>query len=138
MQTVIEDPPSSRQPPERASGTVWSETLARLSTPPVVVNRAHFAPGARTCWHTHQLGQVLIIETGVALVQEYGGPVLVLRAGQSVVCDPGVRHWHGATPETAMTQLAVTPADDAGAVADWGETVVDEEYLAAARARTAG
>ncbi|MDQ2813333.1 MAG: hypothetical protein M3Z75_16045 [Actinomycetota bacterium] len=71
---------------------------------------------------------MLYVENGVARVQERGGPVLTLRAGQTVVCAPGVEHWHGAWPESTMTQLAVTPAGEDGQYAQWGEQVTDGEY----------
>ncbi len=128
MQTVHEYPESARQSEDVTVGTVWTETLARTTTPPMLVNRAHFSPGARTCWHEHAREQVLIVENGVGLVQEQGGPIEIVRAGQTIVCGPGVRHWHGAAPTRTMTQFAVTVADGAGAYAIWGEQVTDEEY----------
>lgn len=133
VQSVHGDPAASRQPAEVTTGVVWSETLAQTTAPDLVVNRTHFTPGARTCWHRHPRGQVLVVESGVALVQERGGPVLRLRAGQSVTCDPGVEHWHGASSEHTFVQLAVTPADDDGAYAVWGEQVSQEQYAAAER-----
>ena len=116
-QHVHSDPAASRQPAEVTTGVVWSETLAQTTAPALMVNRTHFTPGARTCWHRHPRGQVLVVESGVALVQEEGGPVLRLRAGQSVECGPGVEHWHGAGPDHTFTQLAVTPRDEQGAYA---------------------
>lgn len=98
MQTVHEYPESTRQSEDVTVGTVWTETLAETTTPPMLINRAHFSPGARTCWHEHAQGQILIVENGVALVQEQGGPMESVRAGQTIVCEPGVRHWHGAHP----------------------------------------
>lgn len=128
MQKVYEYPESTRQPEDVTVGTVWTETLAQTTTPPMMVNRAHFAPGARACWHEHARVQTLIIENGVALVQEEGGSIEIVRAGQTVVCEPGVRHWHGAAPTHTMTQFAVTFAEDEGDYAIWGEQVTDEEY----------
>ena len=128
MQKVHEYPESTRQSEDVITGTVWTETLAQTKTPPMLINRAHFSPGARTCWHKHVHEQVLVIENGVALVQEHDGPIEIVWAGQTVVCEPGVRHWHGAAPNHTMTQLAVTPADSAGVYAAWGEQVTDDEY----------
>lgn len=128
MQKVHEYPESTRQSEDVTTGTVWTETLAQTKTPPMLINRAHFSPGARTCWHEHAYGQVLVIENGVALVQEQEGPIEVVWAGQTVICEPGVRHWHGAAPNHTMTQLAVTSADSAGAYATWSEQVTDDEY----------
>lgn len=122
-------PTAVRQPADRATGAVWSETLAEYGNPIIAINRSHFAPGARTCWHLHRFGQVLIIETGVAVIQEEGGPRQQLGPGSTIVCEPGTRHWHGASPGTTMTQLAVTPADEEGEYAVWERQVTDEEYL---------
>lgn len=74
MQTLRDYPAATRQPAEVTTGTVWTEALAQTGSPAVLVNRAHFSPGARTCWHRHERGQTLIIESGLALVQEEGGP----------------------------------------------------------------
>lgn len=123
-------PTAKQQPDDRTTGVVWSETLAEYGDPVTVVNRSHFAPGARTCWHRHPFGQVLLVESGTAVVQEEGAAPLVLGAGSTVICGPGVRHWHGAAPGTTMTQLAITPADEQGSSAAWERHVTDEEYLA--------
>lgn len=136
MQSYEEYPESTRQPQDVTSGVVWSEVLSETSAPPVIVNRAHFAPGARTCWHSHPSGQVLIVETGVALVQQEGGPVRRIGQGGRVVCEPGVRHWHGAAPFSAMTQFAITGSDSSGSYAVWGDHVTDDEYGAAAASST--
>ncbi len=86
-----------------------------------------FAPGARTNWHTHPLGQTLIVTQGHAWVQQEGGPVLVLGPGDTVSIPPGVRHWHGAPPDEAMTHIAVTEAHDSKTV-DWLDPVTDAQY----------
>jgi len=86
-------------------------------------------PGARTAWHTHPLGQTLIVTAGVGWTQCEGGLIEVIRAGDLIWCPPGHRHWHGATPTTAMTHVAIQEALD-GKVVDWMELVSDEEYLA--------
>lgn len=86
-----------------------------------------FEPGARTAWHTHPLGQTLIVTAGVGLVQQWGGPVQEIRPGDVVWIPPGVKHWHGATRTTGMTHIAVSEALDGKSV-DWMEPVSDEQY----------
>lgn len=130
MDVRTDYPTAVRQPEDRTRGAVWSETIAEYGDPVTSILRAHFAPGARTCWHVHPRGQVLIVESGTAVVQEEGGAARELGPGSRVVCAPGTRHWHGAAPGTTMTQLAVTPADEHGEYAEWGRQVTDEEYLA--------
>lgn len=86
-----------------------------------------FEPGARTAWHTHPLGQTLIVTTGVGLVQQWGKPVQQIRPGDVVWIPPGAKHWHGATAETAMSHIAIAEAQD-GKVVDWLEQVSDAQY----------
>ncbi|MFV0602002.1 MAG: cupin domain-containing protein [Brachymonas sp.] len=86
-----------------------------------------FSPGARTTWHTHPLGQTLIVTAGVGRVQREGGPVLEIRPGDVVRIPPNTRHWHGATPDSAMTHIALTEALNGRAV-DWMEPVSDAQY----------
>ncbi|HEL3862799.1 cupin domain-containing protein [Ralstonia pseudosolanacearum] len=88
-----------------------------------------FEPGARSAWHTHPAGQRLVVTSGVGLTQEWGKPVQVIRPGDVVWCPPGVKHWHGAGPNTAMTHLAVTGTVD-GENVTWMEKVTDEQYNA--------
>ncbi|KRG40095.1 hypothetical protein ARC20_13365 [Stenotrophomonas panacihumi] len=92
-----------------------------------------FEPGARTAWHTHPLGQTLIVTAGKGWTQCEGEEVVELRPGDIVWCPPGHRHWHGATSETAMTHIAIAEALD-GKVVDWQEHVSDAQYLAGPRA----
>jgi len=82
---------------------------------------------ARTAWHTHPAGQHLIITSGVGWTQEWGGPIVEIRAGDVVWCPPGVKHWHGATPTTAVTHIALT-GTVGGKNVDWLERVSDEQY----------
>lgn len=89
-----------------------------------------FQPGARTLWHTHPRGQTLVITAGVGRVQHWGGPAEEIRAGDVVWIPPGVKHWHGAAPGSAMTHIAITEHLD-GKVVDWMEKVSDEQYSAA-------
>lgn len=88
-----------------------------------------FEPGARSAWHTHPAGQRLVVVSGVGLTQEWGKPVQVIRPGDVVWCPPGVKHWHGASPTTAMTHLAVTGTAN-GKNVTWMEKVSDEQYHA--------
>lgn len=88
-----------------------------------------FEPGARSAWHTHPAGQRLVVVSGMGLTQEWGKPVQEIRPGDVVVCPPGVKHWHGAAPTTAMTHLAVTGAVDGKSV-EWMEKVTDGPYNA--------
>lgn len=87
-----------------------------------------FEPGARSAWHTHPLGQTLIVTAGKGWTQCEGGPIVEINAGDIVSCPANHRHWHGATPTTSMTHIAVQEALD-GKVVDWMEKVTDEEYL---------
>ncbi|EJW11928.1 Transcriptional regulator [Rhodovulum sp. PH10] len=96
---------------------------------PARVGGAHvtFEPGARTAWHTHPLGQTLIVTSGLGWVQTEGGPVEEVRPGDVVWFPPGEKHWHGATPGTAMTHIAIQESANDKAV-DWLEHVSDEQY----------
>ena len=98
---------------------------------PARVGMAHvtFEPGARTAWHTHPLGQTLIVTAGCGWVQREGGPVEEIRPGDVVWFPPGEKHWHGASPATAMTHIAVQESLD-GKVVEWMEHVTDEQYQA--------
>ncbi|MFP3554885.1 cupin domain-containing protein [Paraburkholderia sp. SIMBA_049] len=86
-----------------------------------------FEPGARSAWHTHPTGQYLVVTSGVGLTQEWGKPIQTIRPGDVVWCPPGVKHWHGATPATAMTHLAIT-GTAYGKNVNWMEKVSDEQY----------
>jgi quercetin dioxygenase-like cupin family protein len=88
-----------------------------------------FEPGARSAWHTHPLGQTLIVTAGKGWTQCEGGPIVEINAGDILWCPPGHKHWHGATPTTAMTHIAIQEALD-GKVVDWMEQVTDAEYNA--------
>ena len=86
-----------------------------------------FEPGARTAWHTHPLGQTLIVTAGAGLIQQWGGPIQEMKQGDVVWIPPGVKHWHGATATTGMTHIAIAERLD-GKTADWMEKVSDEQY----------
>ena len=96
-----------------------------------------FSPGARSAWHRHPLGQTLIVTAGIGWTQCEGEPIVEIRAGDVIWCPPGHKHWHGATPTSAMTHLALQEALD-GKVVAWMEKVTDEEYLAGPDAGRAG
>ena len=86
-----------------------------------------FEPGARTAWHTHPLGQTLIVTAGVGLVRHWNGPIQVIRPGDTVWIPPGVKHWHGASARMGMTHIAIAESLD-GKVVDWLEKVSDDQY----------
>jgi quercetin dioxygenase-like cupin family protein len=125
--------PSGKGPDAYFSGSVRIDPLFE-APPPARARGASvtFEPGARTAWHTHPLGQVLIVTSGLGRVQRWGGPVEALRPGDVVWIPPGEKHWHGAAPETAMTHIAIQEALDGKAV-EWMEKVTEEQYQAAAK-----
>lgn len=101
-------------------------------TPPSRLQAAsvHFAPGARTAWHSHPTGQTIYVLEGIGRCQRAGGPVEEIRPGDRVFFEPGEEHWHGAAPDRLMTHLAMLEVDEQGNSANWGEHVSDEEYTA--------
>jgi quercetin dioxygenase-like cupin family protein len=120
--------PSAVGPPEWFTGTVRIDALFQAPDPALVQGASvTFEPGARTAWHTHPLGQTLIVTAGCGWVQREGGAVEEIRPGDVVWISPGERHWHGATPTTAMTHIAIQERKD-GRVVDWMEQVSDEQY----------
>jgi quercetin dioxygenase-like cupin family protein len=122
--------PSARGPAEWFTGTVRIDPLFGANAPARAAgNAVTFEPGARTAWHTHPLGQILIVTFGGGLAQREGGPIEEIRPGDVVRFAPGEKHWHGASPTTAMTHIAIQEALDGKAV-DWMEKVSDEQYQA--------
>ena len=123
--------PSRRAPDKWFTGTVWQDPIIEADAPAriraLVVS---FEPGARTAWHTHPLGQTLYVVSGFGKVQSWGGPVLDIRAGDTVWFAPGEKHWHGAGPANSMTHIAMQEALD-GVAVEWMEHVSDEQYSAA-------
>lgn len=120
--------PSTKGPGEWFTGTVRIDPLFQPSAPARAAGSSvTFEPGARTAWHTHPLGQVLIVTAGFGLVQRDGAPVEEIRPGDVVWIEPDERHWHGASPTTAMTHIAVQEALDGRAV-EWMEKVSYEQY----------
>jgi len=116
-------------PGEWFTGTVRIDPLFLTAEDPSRATGASvtFEPGARTAWHSHPLGQTLIVTAGCGLVQREGGPVEEIRPGDVVRIAPGEKHWHGATSTTAMTHIAIQEQLD-GKAADWMEKVADEQY----------
>jgi quercetin dioxygenase-like cupin family protein len=120
---------SGKGPSDWFTGTVRIDPLFQPEDPARVGGAAvTFEPGARTAWHTHPLGQTLIVTAGFGRVQREGGPIEEIRPGDVVWFPPGERHWHGASPETAMTHIALQEKLD-GKVVDWMEHVTDAQYL---------
>ena len=121
---IINAYPNTVAGEEHFAGEVWIDHLARPGElTSLSVQRVYFTPGARTPWHAHPRGQIIHVIAGVGRVQERGGAVRVIRAGDTVVAPAGEWHWHGATPDTAMTMIAVQGADETGAVVQWGDPV---------------
>jgi quercetin dioxygenase-like cupin family protein len=120
--------PSGKGPAEYFTGTVRFDPLFQPTEPArTVAASVTFEPGARTAWHTHPLGQTLIVTTGCGRAQRWGGPIEEIRPGDVVSFPPGEKHWHGAAPTTAMTHIAIQEQLD-GKTADWLEKVSDEQY----------
>ena len=122
--------PSSKGPNEYFTGNVRVDPLFEAPAP----SRARgasvtFEPGARSAWHTHPLGQTLIVTAGCGWVQSEGSPKIEIRPGDVVWCPPNERHWHGATPTTGMTHIAIQEALN-GRVVEWMEKVTDGQYKA--------
>jgi quercetin dioxygenase-like cupin family protein len=128
--------PSGKGPADWFTGTVRIDPLFTAPAPARVCGAAvTFEPGARTAWHTHPLGQTLIITSGAGWVQRESGPVEEIRPGDVVWFPPGERHWHGATATTAMTHIAIQESLDGTAV-EWMEHVSDEQYGIGASSRS--
>jgi quercetin dioxygenase-like cupin family protein len=124
--------PCRKGPVEFFTGAVRIDPLFEARSP----SRASggsvtFEPGARSAWHTHPLGQVLIVTAGMGFTQCWGEPPVLIRPGDVISCPPDKKHWHGASPTAAMTHIAIQEALD-GTVVHWMEKVSDEDYKAAA------
>ncbi len=120
--------PSAKGPAEWYTGTVRVDPLhtAHATARGIILN-VTFEPGARTLWHTHPLGQTLIVTSGCGRAQRWGGPIEELRPGDVVWIPPGEKHWHGAAPATAMSHIAIYESLD-GKSAEWLEMVSEEQY----------
>jgi quercetin dioxygenase-like cupin family protein len=121
--------PSGRGSLEYFTGTVRIDPLFQARDPARAVGASvTFEPGARTAWHTHPLGQTLIVTAGCGRVQRWGGSMEEVRPGDVIWFPPGEKHWHGATATTAVTHIAIQEQLD-GKTVDWLEKVSDEQYL---------
>jgi quercetin dioxygenase-like cupin family protein len=122
--------PSAKGPSDYFTGAVRIDFMALANAPArVVAACVTFEPGARTAWHTHPLGQTLIVTAGCGLAQRLGGPIEQIRPGDVIWFPPGEKHWHGATSTTAMTHIAIQEQLD-GKTVDWMEKVSDEQFQA--------
>jgi quercetin dioxygenase-like cupin family protein len=121
-------PKGEKGPAENFTGNAWNTGLvANDTTYNTVVGNVYFEPGARSNWHSHPAGQILIITDGVGYHQIEGQPRQTIRKGDVVKCPPNVLHWHGASPDTGMQQLYILPKTEKGIVT-WLQKVTDEEY----------
>ncbi len=121
-------PKGSLGPAENFTGNAWNTPLvANDSTYNTVIGNVYFEPGARSSWHTHPAGQILIITGGVGYHQIKGQPRQTIKKGDVVKCPPNVMHWHGASPDTGMQQMYILPKTEKGIVT-WLQKVTDEEY----------
>lgn len=127
--------PSTKGPAEYFTGSVRVDYLFQPKEPARASSASvTFELGARTAWHTHPLGQTLIVTAGCGLVQRWGGPIEEILPGDVVSIPPGEKHWHGASATTAMTHIAIQEQLD-GKAADWNEQVSDKQYQAASAAK---
>ena len=123
------DTPSNTVNPAWCTGTVWTDALA-VGEPPhrLHVVLATFAPGARTGWHTHPFGQILVVVSGTGRVQLAGEPAQILNPVGNVTIAPGERQWHGAGPDQVFARSSMQGATPDGAMADWSGPVTEDEY----------
>lgn len=126
--------PTSKGPAEIFTGDVYVDPITAGEPPSKLsVAAVHFAPGARSAWHSHERGQTLYVTEGRGLVQSRGEQAVEIGPGDVVYTPDGEQHWHGATPEHFMTHLSITEG-----AAQWGPQVTDEEYAGSSRPRTTG
>jgi quercetin dioxygenase-like cupin family protein len=120
-------PKGGRAPESNFTGIVWLYPLASDSLAHWSIAKVTFEPGAYSKWHTHSGKQVLVIQEGTGYLKEKGKPIQVLKKGDVVTIQPGVRHWHGATPQNGLIQIVMNPETKNGVVT-WLERVTEEEY----------
>ncbi len=126
--TKVGSQPSGKGPADWFTGAARIDPLFQPNPPArAAAAMVTFEPGARTAWHSHPLGQTLIVTAGCGWVQREGGPVEEIHPGDVVWFPPGEKHWHGASPTTALTHIAIQEALD-GKVVDWMEKVTDDQY----------
>lgn len=132
MQITRNSIETAKGPGEWFTGEVYIDAVAVAHAPArVQANLVRFAPGARTAWHTHPLGQTIYVTEGIGLCQRRGAPIELIRPGDRVFFEPGEEHWHGAAANRFMTHLALNEVDEDHVAVQWGEQVSDEEYAAA-------
>lgn len=120
---------SGKAPADNFTGSVRTDPLFHVGNPVRFRGTSvTFEPGARTAWHTHPLGQTLIVTAGCGRVQSWGGPVQAIHPGDVVWFAPGEKHWHGAAATTAMTHISIAEPQADGKSADWMEHVTDAQY----------
>ena len=116
-------------PSDWFTGAVFIDPIAAAPAPArVQAAIVHFTPGARTAWHTHPLGQTILVTEGIGRCQREGGPIETIRPGDRVFFEPGENHWHGAAPSRLMAHIAIQEADESGSPVSWGAHVTDAEY----------
>jgi quercetin dioxygenase-like cupin family protein len=129
MEIVRSSIDTQHGPGDWFTGSVYIDTIVDPSESSRVASAmVHFAPGARTMWHTHPLGQTIFVVEGVGRCQREGGPVEEIRPGDRVRFEAGENHWHGATPSRFMAHIAIHEADESGSQVTWGSPVTDAEY----------
>ncbi|MDQ0604777.1 quercetin dioxygenase-like cupin family protein [Streptomyces canus] len=122
---LLNKQPTMKLPAQWFTGDAWADVIYRGEEPSRArANAVRFAPGARTAWHSHGLGQTLYVVEGIALIQSRGGEILEARPGDVIWTPPGEEHWHGAAPDHFMTHIALWETDEV----DWLEHVGDDEY----------
>jgi quercetin dioxygenase-like cupin family protein len=126
MQITRNTEATTTGPADWFTGTVFVDAI--VGNPAVGAANVHFAPGARTAWHTHPHGQTIHVVEGVGRCRRRGGPVEEIRPGDSVFFEPGEEHWHGAAPDRFMVHVAIHQADESGSTVTWLEHVTDAEY----------
>ncbi len=131
-------PPPQMREAENFTGAVGVEMIQEATAPsPMTVGRVTFSPGARSSWHSHPLGQTLIVTAGAGWVQQEGGAKQEIRVGDVVWTPPGVKHWHGATATDRLTHIALTEQQSDGKRVEWMEKVSDAQYNAPAKVQAA-
>ena len=129
MKVTRDSVATNRGPEEWFTGSVYRDTIADPTEGfPLSASSVHFAPGARTAWHTHPNGQTRYVIEGIGRAQRRGGAVEEIRPGDCVFFEAGEEHWHGAAPDRFMTHIALVITDEQGNTATWLEHVTDEEY----------
>lgn len=128
---ILAKQPSVKGPAQMFTGDVWFDVIAKGEEPSRMrVNTVRFAPGSRTAWHSHAVGQTLYVTEGLGLIQSRGGEIIKIRPGDVIYTPPGEWHWHGAAPDHFMTHIAMWegPGEAQGPESDWGDLVTDDEY----------